>query len=44
MKQFHCTRNMLNKAGAIVVSTEGTTLIGHISDVVWSGRGSDFVP
>jgi len=26
-----------------VVSTEETTLIGRISDVVRSGRGSDFV-
>jgi len=26
-----------------VVSTEETTLIGHISDVVRSGHGSNFV-
>ena len=26
-----------------VVSTEETTLIGHICDVVWSGCGSNFV-
>jgi len=28
---------------SIVVSNEETTLIGRISDVVQSGRGSDFV-
>jgi hypothetical protein len=26
-----------------VVSTKETTLVGHISDIVRSGRGSDFV-
>jgi len=29
--------------GSVVASTKETTLIGHISDVVRSGRGPDFV-
>jgi len=36
-------QNLTLESLQVVVSTAETTLIGRISDVVQSGRGSDFV-